>query len=175
MKYLLFIYPCDNTWDKDEHNKIVATEISTVIESVEVKFIFGENHSIFHFNSGLSYSELEIFVELLKDDVPEFMYFIVEDAKNVASNMDKNHLTYLMDLEVKPKKKNRIKDIFKNNQDIFSFYNLTKIINNDQYNFLKEETCDLTIDEILDKIIEQGIDSLTKLEKLKLDEYSKEQ
>jgi hypothetical protein len=102
------------------------------------------------------------------------MYFIVEDAKNVASNMDKNHLTYLMDLDDKPKKKNRIRDIFKNDQDIFSLYDLTKIINNGEYNFKKEETCDLTIDEILDKIIDQGIDSLTKLEKSKLDEYSKQ-
>ena len=79
-----------------------------------------------------------------------------------------------MDLGDKPKKSNRIKDIFKNEQDIFSLYDLTKIINNGQYNFLKEETCDLTIDEILDKIIDQGIESLTKLEKLKLDEYSKQ-
>ena len=174
MKYLLFIYPCDNTWNKDENNETIANELSSIIDSTEVKFIFGENHSIFHFNSGLSYSELEIFVELLKDDVPEFMYFIVENAKNVASNMDKNHLKYLMDLGDKPKKSNRIKDIFKNDQDIFSLYDLTKIINNGQYNFLKEEICDLTIDEILDKIIDQGIESLTKLEKLKLDEYSKQ-
>ena len=107
MKYLLFIYPCDKTWNKDEDNEIVAKELSSIIDSTEVKFIFGENHSIFHFNSGLSYPELEIFVELLKDDVPDFMYFIVEDAKNVASNMDKNHLTYLMDLDDKPKKKNK--------------------------------------------------------------------
>jgi len=174
MKYLLFIYPCDKTWNKDEDNETVAKELSSIIDSTEVKFIFGENHSIFHFNSGLSYPELEIFVELLKDDVPDFMYFIVEDAKNVASNMDKNHLTYLMDLDNKPKKKNRIRDIFKNDQDIFSLYDLTKIINNGEYNFKKEETCDLTIDEILDKIIDQGIDSLTKLEKSKLDEYSKQ-
>jgi hypothetical protein len=32
----------------------------------------------------------------------------------------------------------------------------------------------LTLDEILDKIVDQGIDSLTRAEKDKLDEYSKQ-
>ena len=174
MKYLLFIYPADKKWNKDQHNKVVGEELSTIVESKEVKFAFGDNHTIFHFDSNLSHQELEIFLDLLKDDVPEFMYFIVEDAKNVASNMDKNHLDYLMDLENKSKKKNRIRDIFKNFEEDWNLYNLSKIINNGDYEFLKEETCDLTIDEILDKIIDQGIESLTNLEKSKLDEYSKQ-
>ena len=37
----------------------------------------------------------------------------------------------------------------------------------------KDEKCNLSLDELLDKINEKGMDSLSKEEKLKLDEYSK--
>ena len=39
----------------------------------------------------------------------------------------------------------------------------------------KQDNCTMTLDEILDKISEQGINSLTTEEKNKLDEYSKTQ
>jgi hypothetical protein len=38
---------------------------------------------------------------------------------------------------------------------------------------LPKKRCDLTIDELLDKISDKGINSLTEEEKNKLDEYSK--
>jgi hypothetical protein len=37
----------------------------------------------------------------------------------------------------------------------------------------KEEMCNMSLDDILDKMIDQGSDSLTKLERKKLEEYSK--
>jgi hypothetical protein len=40
--------------------------------------------------------------------------------------------------------------------------------------FVKNQICDLTLDEILDKISSQGMESLTRAEKDKLDEYSKQ-
>jgi hypothetical protein len=39
--------------------------------------------------------------------------------------------------------------------------------------FAPKKVCTLTIDELLDKINDQGINSLTEEEKNKLDEYSK--
>ena len=30
MKYLLFVYPCDETWDGDEMNSIIAEELSII-------------------------------------------------------------------------------------------------------------------------------------------------
>ena len=38
---------------------------------------------------------------------------------------------------------------------------------------MSNKGCELTMDELLDKISSQGIDSLSKEEKNKLDEYSK--
>jgi hypothetical protein len=39
--------------------------------------------------------------------------------------------------------------------------------------FLPKKECNLTMDELLDKIGEKGMDSLSEEEKSKLDEYSK--
>ena len=37
----------------------------------------------------------------------------------------------------------------------------------------RPEICNLTLDELLDKMVDQGVDSLTEVEKQKLEEYSK--
>ena len=36
MKYLLFVYPCDETWDGDEMNTIIAEELS-IITKTEIR------------------------------------------------------------------------------------------------------------------------------------------
>ena len=40
-------------------------------------------------------------------------------------------------------------------------------------NLRKPQTCNMTLDELLDKISINGMDSLSEIEKQKLDEYSK--
>ena len=40
-------------------------------------------------------------------------------------------------------------------------------------NLKRKEVCNLTLDELLDKISLQGMESLTEIEKQKLEEYSK--
>ena len=40
-------------------------------------------------------------------------------------------------------------------------------------NFKRAEVCNMSLDELLDKIGKEGMSSLSELEKQKLDEYSK--
>lgn len=179
MKYLLFVYPCDETWDSEKMNEVIADELS-VITKTDIKYLFGKKHSIFHFDTTLSIAEVREFIELLKDDVSEFMYFITQSSKNCASNMEEDSFLHLMSVKPtskKSKKENPITGFFKEN---FDEKLDAEIIRQMELNFkmaqevMKNETSNLTIDEILDKIIDQGIDSLTKGEKRKLDEYSKQ-
>lgn len=180
MKYLLFVYPCDETWDGDEMNSIIAEELS-IITKTEIRYLFGKGHSIFHFDSSLSFSEVSDFVYLLKDDVSEFMYFITQSSKNSASNMKEDHFEHLMNVNTKrksTKKENPIEGFFKKYGDDTFEFNISKQTENitkKVEELVKDEFTDLTIDEILDKIIDQGIDLLTRGEKRKLDDYSKEQ
>jgi hypothetical protein len=37
----------------------------------------------------------------------------------------------------------------------------------------REEVCNMTLDGLLDKMVDEGVNSLTELEKQKLEEYSK--
>jgi hypothetical protein len=40
-------------------------------------------------------------------------------------------------------------------------------------NIKRPEVCNLTLDELLDKMVDQGIESLSEIERSKLEEYSK--
>lgn len=176
MKYLLFIYPCDDNWDSTDSNIKIAEDLATISKSDEIKYVYGESHSIFHFDSTLSQSETSDYVELIKDDLSDFMYVLVQSAKSVGSNMDGDHLNHLLKLNKKGRKPktNPIKNVLSDNQPGFNVEKFMEEHNNRVIEFLKNQTCDLTMDEILDKITDQGIDSLTTAEKDKLDEYSKQ-
>ena len=176
MKYLLFVYPCNEEWDSTESNQKIAEELSTISKSDEIKYVYGENHSIFHFDSTLSPSEMNTYVELIKDEMSEFMFVLVQGAKNIESNMEGSHLEHLLRVNKRGRKpkSNPIKETLQNNQPGFDITKLMEDYKVHVQEFLKNETCNLTLDEILDKITDQGIDSLTRAEKDKLDEYSKQ-
>jgi len=89
-------------------------------------------------------------------------YFLIPKPNKTSSNIPKEHLDYLLSLKKtrKPKQKKEL-NFFDN--DPFDFLNLIKNFN---------QRCNLTLDELLDKIIDSGLESLTDLEKQKLDEYS---
>ena len=175
MKYLLFMYPCEDTWDENVSNVEIASELSKISKSDDIKYVYGESHTLFHFDSDMSPTEVADFVDLLKDDVGDFMFVLLEGFKSIESNMPTESLEGLMKLNKRgrpPRKKNRIKNIFENKEfDIKKFMDEhnTRVLE-----FLNNTTSDLTIDEILDKIKDQGINSLTNEEKDKLDKYSRE-
>ena len=177
MKYLLFVYPCDNNWDKEETNQKVAEELSTISKCDDITYVFGDNHSIFHFESDMSQPELTIYVDLIHDETPDFMYVLVQTTKSMTSNMLPEHLEHLKKLNKKgrkPKTENRVKKVLSPENFTFDVKKFMEEHNTRVEEFLKNQVCDLTLDEILDKISQNGIDSLTRAEKDKLDEYSKQ-
>jgi len=171
MKYLLFVYPYDENWDETESNQKFAHELVHIIKEEQLKFVYGENHTVFNFESDLSQSEVEEYVNLIKNDVPEFMFVLVQNAKNVSSDMDKNNFEHLMGKKKRGRKPKTTNQKPKLSWDVAAFMEEHRKKVDD---FLKNNVCDLTLDEILDKIVDQGIDSLTRAEKDKLDEYSKQ-
>ena len=181
MKYLLFVYPCDTEWDSKNDNLHVAGELSTIIKSDEIKYIFGETHSIFHFESEMNQAELSIYVDLIMEETPTFMYVLCQTSKTITSNMDGKQLNDFLSINKKGRKKkkdNPIVNFFKKTtQEEFSKYTtaLMDEQNKKLEDYLSVTTTELTIDEILDKIHSKGLDSLTKAEREKLDDYSKNQ
>jgi len=177
MKYLLFVYPCEDTWDENVSNVEIANELSKISKSDDIKYVYGESHTLFHFDSDMSPTELADYVTLIKDDVGDFMFVLLEGFKSIESNMPTESLESLMKLNRRgrpPRKKNRLKNIFERSQDSFDIKKFMEEHNARVLDFLNNTVCNLTIDEILDKIKEQGINSLTNEEKDKLDKYSRE-
>lgn len=177
MKYILFVYPCDDNWNQESSNLKIAEEIGTISNSDDVNFVYGEKHSIFHFESNMCQPELTIFIDLIHEELPDFMYVLVQTSKTMTSNMLPKHLEHLKKINKKgrkPKTQNRVKEIFMNDKPTFDVKKFMEEHNARVEEFLKNQICDLTLDEILDKISQNGIDSLTRAEKDKLDEYSKQ-
>jgi hypothetical protein len=172
MNYLLFVYYDNTVENSEEKTNEIGVSIADQMTSKEVKFVFGDRHAIFHFTSGLPIDEMAGWIDIIVDDLNCFEYFLIPKPRNSASNLDKDNLDYLLSLKKTIKKKQtptppKLKTKNLDNGEIFM--DLADII----FNLKRPDVCNLTIDELLDKIGNQGMGSLTELEKQKLDEYSK--
>jgi hypothetical protein len=172
MNYLLFVYYDNTVENSEEKTNEIGASIADQMTSNELKFMFGDRHSIFHFASALPIDEMSGWIDIIVDDLDCFEYFLIPKPRNSASNLDKDNLDHLLSLKKTIKKKLTPKPQnlrTKNLKDGESFMDIADLI----FNFKKKEVCNMTLDEILDKIGEKGLGSLSELEKQKLDEYSK--
>lgn len=168
MNYLLFVYYTSDVNDSDNFTNEIATRISEQISSNEVKFMYGDRHAILHFASKLDITEMAEWVNIINDELECFQYFLVPKPRTSESNMPKDNLEHLLSLRKSKPTPPKIKYDFKPNDDN-SFMDLADIL----LKFKRPEVCNMTLDELLDKMVDQGVDSLTESEKQKLDEYSK--
>ena len=162
MNYLLFIFYEETTENTEEKTQEIAFEVSKEMTSNEAKLISGGKHAIIHFSSDLHIEYVSEWVNVIFNDLDSPQYFLIPKPNKTSSNIPKEHLDYLLSLKKtrKPKQKKEL-NFFDN--DPFDFLNLIKNFN---------QRCNLTLDELLDKIGDSGLASLTDLEKQKLDEYS---
>jgi hypothetical protein len=144
------------------------------MSSKEAKFMFGDKHAIFHFASDLTITEMADWLNMINDELDCFQYFLVPKPKISESNMPKDNLEHLLSLrKTKPTKYKptspKINYEFKPSKGEESFMDIADLL----LNLRKPQTCNMTLDELLDKISINGMDSLSEIEKQKLDEYSK--
>ena len=172
MNYLLFVYYDDTVENSEERTNDIGGQISDVMTSKEIKFMFGDKHAIFHFASDLSLSEMGEFMLIISDEITGFEFFLTQKTKNNFSNFPEDNLNHLLSLRKTTKKTTPVappKLRTNNIKDGEPFFDIADLI----LNFKRPEVCNLTLDELLDKMVDQGTNSLTELEKQKLDEYSK--
>lgn len=172
MNYLLFVYQNEDMKNPDVTTEMIGSELSKIMSSSQVKFMFGDRHVIYHFASDFSVSEIDDFLCLVSAEYDNFNYFLTQKTKNVASNFDQDNLLHLLTLKNTNKKKQTSPKKFDFNKHIGGGEEFSRMAETIM-TFLPKKECVLTMDELLDKISSQGIDSLTQEEKLKLDEYSK--
>ena len=187
-QYLLFIF--GEFINNDKLVELIASQLSIFTdENSYLKYNYGDYGIVLHFQSHFSFYNLRDHVHItLEKIVPQ--YFLMERPKNFYAFMPPELKLNLFDLYEENHNEEQTNVNFKDmmnivdnflinvtssmNQDLFSEENMDKMFENIMFKMEKEEKKQTpTIDELLDKIKDKGLSSLTDDEKQILDEYSK--
>lgn len=175
--YMLFIFG-----DFDEHENL-ATNISgqllTVVSSPFLKFTYGEYGVVFHFRSKEVFSDLKEYVDMAMSEITE-QYFLMEVTKNIDIKMPRKLKKDFLNIDdettkIEPKNgKIDVESKIKERREELRNFTFEFLMPTD-FNQMTQKEPDYipTVDEILDKISERGINSLTEKEKEILDNYGK--
>jgi hypothetical protein len=175
---MLFIFG-----DFDEQENLatnLSSQLLTVVSSPFLKFTYGEYGVVFHFRSKEVFSDLKEYIDMGMSEITE-QYFLMEVTKNVDVKMprklkkdflnidgeEKKRETRTGEINVESKLKERKEELKNFTFDFLIPVDFDKMVQKNEPDYLP------TVDEILDKISEKGIDSLTEKEKEILDNYGK--
>ena len=171
MKYLLFVYG-DYT-EKDNHVELIAEFLTPNCVNNSIKFQHGPAGAIYHFESKIDPKKLGKFLENTITDLTA-MFFLVPVTDEVMISVDDDIMSHLFNLSDNG---DNVKNLFKteeNNEDFVDLVNKFALyMEQEVANLTKTQVEPLTLDEILDKILENGFENLTQNEKQLLHEYSK--
>ena len=178
-RYMLFIF--GDFSDMENLINDISYQLVTVVSSEYLKFNYGEFGMALHFRTNETFSELKEYIDMCLDGVVE-QYFLMEATENVDIKMDRKLKKDFLNIDgVKKENKNKEVDVEKLSEekkkrlgDIMEFMIPLSETNFEfPIEFKRPQKPIPTVDQILDKISEKGIESLTKEEKQILDNYGK--
>ncbi len=174
MKYLMFVYGEIETISSEELTNRIGKEIQPIVISDQVKFVYGDGNAIFHFESDLMHDEMSIYVGMVFEEFEDIMFTLIPFGGIMTTNMGKDREKHLLSINNEDKVDNNfIFESQKPNPYLDMLIDMVKLNNPSITDKQKEDVCNMSLDELLDKINDEGMDSLTSVEKLKLEEYSK--
>ena len=188
-QYMLFIF--GDFKGKDKIIELIALQLSAFTDKHSyVKYNYGDYGVVVNFQSHLSFYNIRDHVHIILEKVAP-QYFLFERPKHMYAFMPPELKLNLFDLNEENTNIEQKNVNFKDNMNLMDNFllNLTSSFSTGIDNVLSEEDMEKmfenimnkmeeredyrpTIDEILDKIKNNGIGSLTKTEKQILDEYS---
>jgi hypothetical protein len=173
LQYMLFVFG-----DFEQHGeitKLLSEQLLILVSSNFLKYTFGEYGVVFNFRSKETFSDLKEYIDMALSDITE-QYFLMEVTENCDIKMDDKSKSNFLNLddedgnEIKVEKKE-----FKIDKKNFITFDFILPIINSNFEDIEEivEEPEPSVDDILDKITEQGIESLTKRETEILENYGK--
>jgi hypothetical protein len=194
IQYLLFVY--GDFRNKDKVVELISLQLSAFTTMTSnIKFNYGDYGAIYNFESEHNFFNIRDHVHVILEKV-SFQYFLIEKPKNMYAYMppemkinlfdlfsDNDNKEYNITEEEEESGYTNLTDMFYyNTNTTFSEEDMFKGVDKDQLfqnimERLQYEDEDLpkpTVDDILDKIRDKGIESLTSYEKQLLEEYSKQ-
>ena len=176
--YMLFIFG-----DFDEQENLatnLSSQLLTVVSSPFLKFTYGEYGVVFHFRSKEVFSDLKEYIDMGMSEITE-QYFLMEVTKNVDIKMPRKLKKDFLNIDGEEKKKENktgeinVESKLKERKEELRNFTFEFLMPTDFNQMVQKNEPDYlpTVDEILDKISEKGIESLTETEKEILDNYGK--
>ena len=176
--YMLFIFG-----DFDEQENLatnLSSQLLTVVSSPFLKFTYGEYGVVFHFRSNEVFSDLKEYIDMGMSEITE-QYFLMEVTKNVDIKMPRKLKKDFLNIDGEEKKKDtktgeiNVEAKIKERREELRNFTFEFLMPSDFNQMVQKNEPEYlpTVDEILDKISEQGINSLTETEKEILDNYGK--
>lgn len=186
-QYLLFIF--GDFKDNENLVELIATQISLFTDKNSyLKYNYGDYGIVLHFQSEFSFYNLRDHIHIILEKLSP-QYFLMEKPKNLYAFMPPELKLNLFDLneensnieqkDVNFKDMMNIVDNFlinissTFNEDILSEEHMESMFENIMSKVDKQDDEKPTMDELLEKIKNSGLNSLTEQEKQILDEYSK--
>ena len=179
-KYLLFMF---GNWTSYQNNTKVVHNIREIMETIvieeEFSFVTGDNIVIMCIKSRMEFKDIdEVFQDYLTPHVAAF--FLMPKPRKLSYRLDKNLEQHLFGERKNPNLKTidpkLAEELSKSLKSLVDnkMKEIRRVIKNPIH--IKEKELkfkkSFTVDILLDKIIDEGIDSLTKEEVEFLDKYN---
>jgi hypothetical protein len=151
----------------------IASNLQPIVDSQNLKFQYRDNVIILHFGSEFLLDDIHEFIKMTDDVEETFDMFILSEFNDTVSvhmtdgtdeqlfNLDEEDENIDM-VKVTPKGK------FENYYDEDNENDIALMLLNE----IKKNLNTPSLDQLLDKMVEHGVDSLTPYEKAILDNYS---
>ena len=179
--YMLFLF--GDFSDLENLTQELSSQFLPFVTSPYLKYTYGEFGVVFHFRSKETFTDLKEYVDMVFNEVVD-QYFLMEVTKNTDVKMldrkiKKDFLNIDGEVKKEPTKNGSIdveSKIRERREELknFTFEFMLPLdmvpLGKTDKGYENEEP---TVDEILDKISEKGIETLTEREKQILDEYGK--
>jgi hypothetical protein len=169
-KYLLTVFGDLQNYEKQEE---VVISLSPLVDSPSLKFQYGKEFMIAHFESELDPKEIYEFLEMCSENLYD-SFILSEYNEKVSVFMSNENREHLFDLDGSKGTLgqemiitiNKDEEYFEDDDEEDEF--TSKIIAE-----LKRQLKPPTLDQLLDKINEKGYEVLSNFEKGILENYSK--
>ena len=166
-KYLLTVF---GNFELEQCEEI-AHGLEPFVDSPHLKFQYRSGVIIFHFASEIQLEDIHEFVELTSNELYD-SFILTEYNDNVSVFMTDDMKEHLFDLETETEGAITFDLLPENQEWTFDDEDGEDDIMTDLMKQVKKNLQLPTLDQLLDKVVEHGVDSLTPYEKATLDNYS---
>lgn len=177
--YIMFMF--GEHQEQDRFVEVIANDLSVIAHSDNIKFYYGQSSAIFTFKSNETLDDINEYLTMLFGDTNVVYVLLPYSSDKMSVKLPKGIYEHLFDINngetlsgfTPTAQESYIEELNNFKNDLKFINSLDEDDEDDEILMLKNKKKEPSIDEILDKISEKGLSSLTKTERVILEKYSK--